>query len=102
MKHKVALTARAARDAEEAYEYIAREAPNTALAWYERLLDEIRTLESFPRRCPLAREATALRRPVRQLLFGNYRILFIIQSNSVNILHIRHAARRDASKDELQ
>lgn len=102
MKYSIILMPRAACDAEEAYKWIAQDAPDTAVQWYNRLIDTLQKLESMPNRCPVAREAAAVRRPVRQLLFGNYRVLFIIQGKTVQVLHIRHGARADAASDELR
>lgn len=101
MKYTIILTPRAARDAEDAYAWIARDAPDTAVQWYNRLIDTLQKVETMPNRCPLAREATTVRRPIRQLLFGNYRILFIIQGKAVKVLHIRHGARSDATSGDL-
>ena len=108
MKYKVILQAEAASQAEAAYRWIAKDAPENAARWYNRLLDKIYSLEDFPTRCPLAPENDAFDVEVRQLLFGNYRILFTIDGRAVRILHVRHGARRrigevedtDASDDE--
>lgn len=102
MTHKVLLTPRAAADAEAAYRWIAREAPDTAVDWYNGLLEAISTLDTLPNRCPLAREAPALRREVRQLLYGKYRILFVIDGKAVRILHVRHGARRSVRRPDLE
>jgi plasmid stabilization system protein ParE len=102
MTHKVLLTPRAAEDAESVYRWIARDAPDTAVDWYHGLLDAFASLDSLPNRCPLAREAPALRRDVRQLLYGNYRILFIIEGKIVRILRVRHGARRDLRRPDLE
>jgi plasmid stabilization system protein ParE len=101
MTHKVLLTPRAAGDAEAVYRWIARDAPDTAIDWYNGLLDAFDSLNSLPNRCPLAREAPSLRRDVRQLLYGKYRILFVIEGKLVRILHVRHGARRDVRRADL-
>lgn len=38
---------------------------------------------------------------VRQLVYGNYRLLFRIDVDTVNIIHVRHAARRYMTNEEL-
>jgi plasmid stabilization system protein ParE len=59
--------------------------------------DAIASLATFPERCPLAPEAVGLHFEVRQFLYGRkphvYRILFTIEGDTVNILHIRHGRR---------
>jgi len=73
----------------------------------EELIDSLYTLEQFPNRCPMAREAEEAKRDIRCLLFGKrrgvYRILFEIDEKrqTVWILHIRHGALRDLGPDEL-
>ena len=94
MTHKVILHPAAAREAEQAYRYIAQRAPENASRWYNRLLDAMFSLADFPRRCPLAPESRYLKREIRHLIHGNYRILYTIEKRTVRILHVRHAAMR--------
>jgi plasmid stabilization system protein ParE len=102
MTHKVLLTPKATEDAEAIYRWIAGDAPDTAVDWYHGLLDALASLDALPNRCPLAREARTLRRDVRQLLYGNYRILFIIDGKVVRILRVRHGARRDLRRKDFE
>src|ERR1035437_8529433 len=92
MTYHVHLHPQAAAQLEEAYNWIARQAPLNAARWYNRMLTKMKTLESFPERCPIAPEA----RPslqFRHFIEGNYRIIFHIEGDTVHILHVRHAAR---------
>jgi toxin ParE1/3/4 len=78
------------------------------MTWFEQLMDSVRALRTHPHRCPLAREARKAQREIRNLLFGKrkhvYRILFEVdeQARTVNVLHIRHGARRDLHPEELR
>lgn len=54
----------------------------------------IESLADVPTRCPLAADAGTSGTGVRQLLFGSYRVLFVIRANSVYVVHVRHAARK--------
>lgn len=94
MKYKVILTPEAIQQAEKAFRWIEKRAPENAVRWYDRLLDKIYSLEDLPTRCSIAPENDAFDVEVRQLLFGNYRILFWIDARAVRVLHIRHGARR--------
>src|SRR5436309_13182653 len=94
MKYRIILQPEAAEQAEQAYLYIARQAPRNAVRWYERLLDAIDSLADFPQRCSLAPEDQYFDEEIRHFVFGNYRILFTIHHDAVRILHVRHAARR--------
>jgi plasmid stabilization system protein ParE len=106
MAYRCELTRRALRDAEEAYEWIARDSPRRAARWYARLLTAIRSLEEHPRRCPIAPESESVGQEIRQLLYGRrggvYRILFVIRDESlVRVLAIWHGARQPLPSDIL-
>ena len=98
MAYSVKLTAPAEADAYKAFEYIREDAPERAEEWLTGLFQEIDTLGEMPRRCPVITESREIRREVRQLLYGAYRILFDIQEETpeealVRVLRIRHGAR---------
>ena len=96
MAYLVSLTARAQRDLIALYEYIYAEDSATARSWYLGLKRAILSLEKLPSRCAVAPESHR----VRQLLYGRkphvYRAIFRIweRENRVEVLHIRHGARR--------
>jgi plasmid stabilization system protein ParE len=56
MIYRVILHPQAAREAENAYLYIAQSAPETAVRWYNHLMEAMESLAKFPRRYPLAPE----------------------------------------------
>jgi toxin ParE1/3/4 len=101
MKHKVELSRRAQRDVESNYLYIRRDAPQRAAQWRLRLLDAIDSLERFPERHALAPEAEVAGLDVRQMLFGMYRVLYVVEGDTVNVLTVRHGARQFLQPDEL-
>ncbi len=79
------------------YNYLSANAANH---WYYELQDAIASLQQFPYRCSVAPEAAIIGREIRQLWVGkgrNYRILFVVEEDTVAILHIRH--RRQAPLD---
>ncbi|MEG5058143.1 type II toxin-antitoxin system RelE/ParE family toxin [Microcoleus sp. A2-C5] len=73
-----------------------------AREWYDGLLNEIASLSSMPKRCPLAMENQYFSKEIRQLIYGkgrnSYRILFAIveseEVSTVRILRIRHAPQQ--------
>jgi plasmid stabilization system protein ParE len=101
MKHRVEVMPRAKRDLREAYQYIAAQAPLNATRWLSETRRKIRSLADLPQRCALAPEAEVLRYELRQLVTGNYRVLFVVEGNVVRVLHVRHAQRLPATVDEL-
>jgi plasmid stabilization system protein ParE len=104
MSYKVVIHPAAARDAEEAYLYIAQRSPENAWRWYDGLIDAMFSLADFPGRCPIAPESHYLDEEIRHLIHGNYRILFTIEKTkkAVRILHVRHGARRALGEDSSE
>jgi plasmid stabilization system protein ParE len=98
MTFKVVIQPPALTDIEAAYLYIRQQNPRAGDRWLEEMLTAIEELKTFPNRHGLARESDAFDEPIRQLLVGRrqhvYRVLFVIRSNVVRVLHVRHAARR--------
>lgn len=94
MAFRVDITETAADDMERAFDYIAGDAPRNASKWYRRLLKRIDSLKTFPHRCQIAHESSLLGFEVRQLMYGPYRILFIVEGSRVLILRVRHGAQR--------
>ena len=94
MSYRVLIQPPAAEDLDAEYRWIARQSAERADAWLRGAIDAIQTLMSFPRRCPLAPEDDVFDVEIRQLLYGNFRILFTVEADLVRILHVRHGARR--------
>lgn len=103
MAYLVNLTARAERDL--AYLYIATNAEQSdaALHWYQGMKQAILSLEGSPNRCAVTPENPRL----RHLLYGNkphvYRVIYrvIEKRKRVEIIHIRHGARRRFKRSDL-
>lgn len=93
MSFLVILQERAKRDIREAAQWIGQYSPEGAALWHFEIEEKILSLENSPLRCPLAPENEFFKEEIRQLLFGNYRILFTVKDEEVHILHIRHRAR---------
>jgi plasmid stabilization system protein ParE len=105
LSFRVIIQRRAHREIDEAYEWIARDAPHRALRWVDGIQRAIATLADNPRRCPRAREAEG--HPdddVRQLVYGRrgtYRIIFLIRGETVSVLSVRHSARQPVPLEQL-
>ena len=97
-RFEVKLAARAETDIDLVLHWFVRESARIeGNAWLSRLRTAITTLEQYPLRCSLAAEAAELGIELRELRIGRghgvYRLLFIVQEGTVQILHIRHGAR---------
>ena len=98
MKHyQVIILPAAERDIGEAYEWLAGQDAEAAIRWYNRLLEVIFSLDTFPERCPHAPESEFLNSEIREIFHGRrrhkYRILFTVSEGEVHVLHVRHGAR---------
>lgn len=99
MTFHVEITAAAEQEADAILDWLTSEhAGDTGIRWFAALQEAIASLAKFPERCPLAAENAAFPFEVRHLLYGRkphvYRILFTIEGQTVNVLHIRHGRRQ--------
>jgi len=96
MAYLINVTARAERDLAFLFAEINAEHSDAALKWYRGLKEAILSLEEHPNRCPVTRENVKL----RHLLYGHkphvYRVVFRVleKRKQVDVVHIRHGARR--------
>lgn len=97
--YEIVFAPSAIEDLDEILSWLKHEAPEKLPEWYDAIKTHIQTLSHLPQRCPHAPENGLWgREELRQLLFqkypSKYRIIFTITSSSVQILNIRHGARR--------
>jgi plasmid stabilization system protein ParE len=100
MSFKVVVEKEAEEDMKDAVHWIAQYSPDKATLWYFDATEAIESLENFPARCPLAPESNKFGAEIRHLIFGKYRILFIIEDEIVYVLRVRHQARDVLSPDD--
>lgn len=87
---QIRWTLEAERWLREIYDYIARDNPAAALRTVQGIREKAETLTSFPERGYRYHE-----RPnehVRILLYGHYRIAYLVQDGDVTILGVFHGA----------
>jgi toxin ParE1/3/4 len=103
MAYVVNITTRAERDLDHVYGQIAAEHSDAALKWYRGLKEAILSLEEHPNRCPVTRRKDQL----RHLLYGHkphvHRVIYRVveKQKLVEVLHIRHAARRNFKASDV-
>ena len=102
MTYEIEIQDSALEDLDLARRWISRRSPSRAESWLNGARAAIETLASFPRRCPLAPENDDFDGEVRQLLYGEFRILFTVKDEVVHVLHVRHGARRSITPDEME
>lgn len=88
---KIRWTVGARRDLHEIINYIAEDSPAYAINFAERIILAVDRLETFPKLGRIVPEYQDAN--VRELIVGNYRIIYKIQGNRVGIAAIAHASR---------
>ena len=72
----------------EIVEYISFDNPTAAQNWIEKVFEKVKTLEVSPK---LGRRVPEVERDeIREILFGNYRIIYHISVQTISILTVRH------------
>ncbi len=68
---------------------IALDKPSVAVQWYDMIFEKIFSLESMPERCSESSESQYFTYVVRQLLIGDYRLLFRVAGDTVRVLDFK-------------
>jgi len=102
MAFRIEVSARAQRDLDRIHASITRQAPYHGAARFDRFAQSILSLSEYPERCAVEQTLSTPAREVRKLLFGRrksvYRIYFTITGDVVQVLHVRHGARREPKR----
>ena len=92
-KYQVNITCSAELDILDIYNCIAQDNQDAATKWITEIERQIKSLETFPLRCAVMREAKELGEAYRQIIYGEYRTIFCVDSSIVTILRVIHSAR---------
>jgi len=72
----------------EIAKYIAEDNLNAAEKWLEEIFNSVEQLQTFPQSGRIVPE---LNEPsIRDLLFGNYRIVYLIEEKHISVLTVRN------------
>ena len=72
----------------EIAEYIAQDDPFSAETWVRSVFDRVKQVKDFSKSGYYVPEIK--RKDIRELIYGNYRIIYRIEKNRVSILTVRH------------
>jgi toxin ParE1/3/4 len=73
-------------------DHMSSDRPGTAAKWAEGLFDLVGRLQAFPDR---GRVVPELRQPsIRELIYGDYRVVYRIDGSKIGVLTVRHGRRR--------
>ncbi len=74
--------------ASEIADYIAKDKPSAAEKWINTVFSKVEQLKSFPEIGRIVPEIKNSQ--IREIIYGNYRIIYHIEKKRISILTIRH------------
>lgn len=89
---KVIWTEFALDDLKSIHEYISKDSKPYADKFVEKLISRVDQLENFPKSGRITPEFDS--EIIRELIEGNYRIVYKINPNHIGIVRVHHAARQ--------
>jgi len=72
----------------EIADYIAQDDPLAADKWVRSVFDRVKQVKNFSKSGRYVPEIN--RRDIRELVYGNYRIIYRIETRAVSVLTVRH------------
>lgn len=84
-------TKQALQDLEAMGDYISRDTPEIAQIFVNRILDAVIPLETFPLSGRLVAEVH--QENIREVVFRNYRIVYLIEAEIIYILTVFHGSK---------
>ena len=93
-KYKVEITKEALQDMEVIYNYIAVEllSPENAIGQYNRIADEILTLNILPQRHKIMDSEQEKHMELRRMLVDNYSVFYTIRGDKVIVTDVLYTA----------
>jgi toxin ParE1/3/4 len=85
--------------AAEIAEYISRDNPTASEKWVDTVFSKVEQLKSFPEGGRIVPEIN--NKDFRELIYGNYRIIYRVEKTQISILTIRHG-KQILPIDEIQ
>ena len=93
-QYKVEITKEALQDMEDIYNYIALEllSPENAMGQYNRIADEILTLDTFPQRYRIMDSEPEKQMELRRMIVDNYSVFYTIRVDKVIVTDVLYTA----------
>ncbi len=90
-KVKIVWSELAKEDLKAIKAFIGRNAPRAAEAFIARIKDHVKRLEAFPESGQVVEEYN--KPNVREILYGNYRIIYRFDGKRIEVITVYHSAR---------
>lgn len=106
MTHRVTIVARANRDVDKIYYWLAKRSRLGSLSWYQAFLDCLDKIAQSAASFPPALEAQQTGREIREVFFKTrqgkrYRIVFTIVANDAFVLRVRGPGQRQLRRRDI-
>ena len=83
----------------EIAEYISQDNPAAAKKWVDNIFKKVGLLQFSPEIGRIVPEIE--RKEIRELIFGNYRIIYRLEKTNISILTIRHSKQILPTDDQV-
>ena len=93
-QYRVEITKETLQDMEDIYNYIAIEllSPENAIGQYNRIADEILTLDMFPQRYRIMDSEPEKQMELRRMIVDNYSVFYTISEDKVIVTDVLYTA----------
>jgi toxin ParE1/3/4 len=96
---KITWSPLAAEQVRDIASYIALDKPSVAEQWIDKMFDSVEQLIDFPKSGRVVPELQI--NSIRELVQGNYRVIYKIQDNSISVLTVK-SYRQQLRSDEIE
>jgi toxin ParE1/3/4 len=92
-KYKIKIYPHAKTDFKDIISYLNTLSPQTALKYYDMIVEKIGALAEMPERCPFVRDMALKTKGYRYLVIENYLVFFVVKADTVQIRRIIYGKR---------
>ena len=93
-QYNIVIYKKAQEDLEDIVLYLNKFYAETALKYYDLIVERIASLSTAPERCPLARDDSLRLKNYKYLIIENYIVFFVIKGKKVQIRRILYYKRQ--------
>jgi len=93
-QYNVEIFPTAQNDLKSIVDYLNTVSPDTALRYYDLIVEKVKSLQTMPERCALARDTQLRLRGYRLLHVESYIVFYVVNGNTVEIRRILYVKRQ--------
>jgi len=92
-KYKIRIYSHAKTDLKDIVSYLNTLSPQSAIRYYDLIVEKIGSLSEMPNRCPFVRDVALKAKGYRYLIVESYIVFFVIKLETVQIRRIIYGKR---------